>query len=146
MDLSGLKWPLIIVVVIFIGWLGTSGGINWMVNNATAATPGQDVERDTLDEATLTRVGGYVMMLWRYEKAAEVMETAIMRYGPAGKNYYYNYYRLVRCYERMQQYQKAYNVIQELIAMKAWEQDSRVPEFDNLNLNAQKLREVHELQ
>lgn len=146
MDLSGLKWPIIIVVVIFLGWLGTSGGINWMVNNATAAEVGQDAERDTLDEATLTKVGGYLMTLWKYEKAIEVMETSIMRYGPAGQNYYYNYYRLVRCYERLDQNQKAYNIIQELIGMNAWEQDSRVADYDNLNLQAQKLKELHELQ
>ncbi len=146
MDLSGLKWPLIIVVVGFVGWLGTSGGINWMVSNATKAQVGVDAERDALDEATLTKVGGYLMLLWKYEQAKDVMETSIMRYGPEAKNYYYNYYRLVRCYERLKDYQKAYNINQELIAMQAWEYDSRVPEMDNLALTGEKLKGVHELQ
>lgn len=146
MDLSGLKWPLIIGVVLFIGWLGTSGGVNWMVNNATKAQPGVDAKRDELDEATLTRVGGYLLYLWRYDRAREVMETAIARYGTAGKNYYYNYYRIVACYERVQRYQCAYNVLQELIAMQAWNYDARVPDLDNLSLRASKLKEVHELQ
>lgn len=144
MDLSGLKWPLIIVVVGFVGWLGTSGGINWMVNNATKAQPGVDAERDVLDEATLTKVGGYLMMLWKYERAIEVMELALDRY-PNGKNAYYNYYRLVRCYERLGNNQHAYDILKDLMSMQAWEYDSRVPSQDGLAHNAQKLQELHEL-
>ena len=146
MDLSGLKWPLIILIVIGIGWLLSSGGVNYMINNFTEATPGEDLERDKIDEAGLTRVGGYLLMLWRYEKAAQVFRTAINRYGEDGANYWYNIYRLAKCLDRMDQYQKSYNRLQELIKANASQYDDRVPNNDNLSLRAQKLKEIHELQ
>jgi hypothetical protein len=68
MDLSGLKWPLIIVVVVAIGWLGSSGGINWMISQSTDAVPGADATQDARDEQRLTSVAGYLLTLWRYEK------------------------------------------------------------------------------
>ena len=58
MDLSGLKWPIIIAAVVGIGWLATSGGINWMVGNFTKATPGIDEQQDKVAEVGLSRVGG----------------------------------------------------------------------------------------
>lgn len=146
MDLSGLKWPVIIVVIVAIVWLLSSGGVAWMVNNFTKATPGQDVARDKTDEAGLTRVGGYLLMLWRYEKAANVMETAIQRYGENGANYWYNLYRLAKCYERMDRNQESYNLLMDLAAANASQYDKRVAENDNLSLRAGKLKEMYELQ
>jgi len=145
MDLSGLKWPLIIVVVVFVGWLFTSGGVNWMVGQATKAEVGADLDRDARDEAMLSRIGGYLIYLWRYEKAAEVLNTAVQRY-PDGANAFHNYYRLVTCYERQDMNQRAYNILQELMALEAWNHDKRIPGRDNLALRADKLREVHGLQ
>jgi len=146
MDLSGLKWPLIIAVIVLIGWLMSSGGVNFMVNKFSAATPGNDIERDKTDEAGLSKVAGYLLFLWRYEKAAAVMELSMDRYGEVGANYWHNYYRLVKCYEKMKDYQRSYNILQELIAVNASQFDDRVPENDNLSLRATKLKEVHELQ
>jgi tetratricopeptide (TPR) repeat protein len=145
MDLSGLKWPLIIVIVVGVGWLMTSGGITYMVNNFTKVTPGQDVERDKVDEAGLTRVGGYLLLMWRYQKAADVMQTSIDRYGPSGANYWHNLYRVAKCYDRMGQYQQSYDVLQQLITANASQYDDRVPENDNLSLRASKLKEMYEL-
>ncbi|MFP4502475.1 MAG: tetratricopeptide repeat protein [Candidatus Hydrogenedentota bacterium] len=145
MDLSGLKWPLVIVVLIAIAWLGSSGGVNWMISNATAATPGADAAQDEKDEARLTKIGGYLMMLWRYEKASQVFYTAMDRYGVEGENYYYNLYRLAKCEEKLDNYGGARNMLQKLIAQEAWTHDDRVPGFDNLNLRQQKLTELHEL-
>jgi len=146
MDLSGLKWPIIIVVIVAIGWLMTSGGVNWMVGNFTKATPGQDAARDKTDEAGLSRVGGYLLVLWRWEKAAKVMETSIDRYGTNGANYWYNLYRLATCYDRLERYQDSYDTLQDLIAANAHQYDERVPNNDNLSLRASKLKEVNELQ
>jgi len=146
MDLSGLKWPLIIVVIIGVGWLLSSGGVNYMVGKFTSATPGADVEQDKIDEAGLYRVAGYLMFLWRYEKAANVIDLAITRYGDAGPNYWDNLYRLAKCYEKMRDYQSSYNVLQDLMAANASQYDDRVPENDNLSLRAARLKEVHELQ
>ncbi len=146
MDLSGLKWPIIIVVILGIGWLMSSGGVNYMINSFTKATPGQDAERDKIDEAGLTRVGGYLLYLWRYEKAPDVMQTAVDRYGESGANYWYNMYRLAKCTERMGKYQNSYDILQYLIQNTASQYDDRVPENDNLSLRSAKLKEVHELQ
>jgi len=99
MDLSGLKWPLIIVLVVGGGWLFTSGGVNWMQSQAMKNTPGVDENQDKLDEATLSRLGGYMLRMWRYDKAIELMEAACDRY-PGGANFWYNVYRLHTCYER----------------------------------------------
>ena len=145
MDLSGLKWPIIIVVVVFVGWLFTSGGVNWMVGQATKAEVGVDAAKDARDEAMLSRIGGYLLLMWRYEKAAEVLTLSIERY-PNGENVWYNYYRLVTCYERQDMNLRAHNILQDLIAQQAWNFDARVPGQDNLALRAAKLKEVHGLE
>ncbi len=145
MDLSGLKWPLIIAVILGIGFLGTGPGINWMVDNFTQATPGADPQRDKVDEAGLTRVAGYLIMLWNYDRAEEVIRTAMERY-PEGDDYWYNYYRLAKVVERQKRYQESYNILQELIGVNAHEIDDRVANNDNLALRASKLKETHELQ
>ena len=145
MDLSGLKWPIIIVAVVALGWLFTSGGTDWLIKNATTATPGVDAAKDVSDEAMLTRVGGYVMKLWKYEKAMECFNLARDRYGETGANYWYNTYRLVRCYERMGDPKTAVDILTYLIDSGANALDPRVPTNDNLGLTRNKLNETHEL-
>ena len=145
MDLSGLKWPLIIVVVVAVGWLFTSGGVNWMYSQSTKATPGVDAEQDKFDEAMLSRVGGYCMRLWKYEDAKKFFDTARDRYGVGAENYWYNTYRLVRCEERMGNYATAMQILEYLIAEGASQYDKRVPENDNLGLTRNKLAETHDL-
>lgn len=146
MDLSGLKWPLIIVVIVGIGFLASSPGINWMVNRYTQAIPGQDADRDRRDEAGLTRISGYLLYQWRYEKALEIMQTAVNRYGTGGANYWYNLYRMAKCLEKLDRMQESYSLLQELIAANAHDIDERVADTDNLRLRATKLKEVHDLQ
>ena len=143
MDLSGLKWPIIIVVVVGVGFLATSPGVNYMVTKFTTAVPGTDVERDKIDEAGLTRVGGYTMYLFQYSKAMAIMNMAIERYGPTGANYWYNRYRIVRCLEKQGQYEAAHGVLEDLIANDAKQYDDRVPNVDNLRQRATKLKAVH---
>ncbi len=145
MDLSGLKWPLIILVIIGIGWLASSGGVNYMIKNFTKATPGQDIQRDKADEAGLSRIAGYLITLLRWERAKNVIELTINRYGDSGANYWYNLYRLARCYEKLERYQEAYNILRDLAQINAHQYDNRVPEYDNLNLRSQKLKELYEL-
>lgn len=144
MDLSGLKWPLIIGVVLVVGWLGTSGGVNWMQGRYMASTPGVDAAQDVKSEAGLSKLGGYTQLLWKYEKSAELLEDAVNRY-PQGANRYYNMYRLVANYEHLKRYQEAYDTLNLLINQQAWTIDDRVPQHDNLSLRAAKLKEVHEL-
>lgn len=146
MDLSGLKWPVIILVIIGIGWLASSGGVNYMHKSFTKATPGVDAARDATDEAGLTRLANYLLYLWRYDKAETVLNDIFDRYGRTGKNYYLNSYRLALVYEKQKRFQEAYNVLQELIGEEAGEIDDRVPNRDNLSLRASKLKELYELQ
>ena len=145
MDLSGLKWPLIIVIIVAVGWLASSGGVSWMQTNFTKATPGTDVERDKIDEAGLSRLATYVLYLWKYEKAKEILTLSIDRYGEGGANYWFNVYRISTCNERLGNYQEAVDDLQYLMDSTASEKDARVPELDNLALKAAKIREVHEL-
>lgn len=145
MDLSGLKWPIIIVALVVGGWLFTSGGVNWLQSQATKATPGIDVNKDVRDEAMLTRLGGYSMRLWKYDKALELFELSRARYGEMGKNYWYNTYREVRCYERIGKPETAVEILTYLIDNGAHDKDPRVPDADNLGLTRNKLNETFEL-
>lgn len=144
MDLSGLKWPLIILVIVALGWLATSGGINWMVGNFTKSTPGIDAEKDKADEAGLSRVGGYLLIMWRWEKARNVLDTAIARY-PNGANYYHNLYRIARCEDRLGNYQAKINILRELMDDDAHSIDGRVPHNDILISQADRLIEMYDL-
>ncbi len=146
MDLSGLKWPAIILVVVAVGWLASSGGVNYMVTNFTKAVPGANAAKDQTDEAGLSKVGGYLMYLLRYEKAAEVMNLSITRYGTTGKNYYYNEYRIAKCLEKMGRMQESYNILNALMNADARQYDDRVPNRDVLAARAAKLKEVNNLQ
>lgn len=143
MDLSGLKWPIIIIVIVGIGWLLSSGGVDWMVKNATKAAPGEDAARDAKDEARLSSLAGYQIILWRYRKAANIMNMALSRYGTEGKNYWYNEFRLAKCYEKMGRTQEAYAQLQKCIRVDASQYHEKVPNNDNLSLRAAKLREMH---
>ncbi|MBI3118944.1 MAG: hypothetical protein HYZ00_09680 [Candidatus Hydrogenedentes bacterium] len=146
MDLSGLKWPIIIVVVVAIGWLMTSGGVNYMIKNFTKAQVGADPERDKIDEAGLSRVSNYLILTFQYGKCADVLNLVLDRYGEAGPNYWNNLSRLSACYEEMGEYQKAKDIIDQLVRVNAHELDERVPNIDALSLRANKLTELHELQ
>jgi hypothetical protein len=145
MDLSGLKWPVIILAVVAVIWLGTSGGVNYMVGNFTKATPGQDAARDKADESSLSTVAGYCMFMMNYGKAAEVLNLAIDRYGTTGANYYYNQFRLAKCLEKLHRVQESYNIIRDLAEINAKQYDGRLPERESLNTRATALRQANNL-
>ncbi len=145
MDLSFLKWPIIIGVVVLVGWLGSSGGVNYMFNKFTADTPGVSAERDTVNEAGLSRLGGYCLKLFKYEKAMLAFQTAIERF-PNGANRWYNEYRMVKCAEKMEDYAGAVRILKGLMANSASQYDDRVPANEVLNLRAEKLIETHNLE
>ncbi|MDQ1256289.1 MAG: hypothetical protein QG656_885 [Candidatus Hydrogenedentes bacterium] len=145
MDLSGLKWPLIAVIVLGIGWLCSSSGTNYMVKKFTEASVGADPVKDASDEAMLSRIGSFMMKTFRYEKAFEVFSISITRY-PEGKNTLYNKYRSVKCVEKMGDPKTAVAYLEELIGVNASSIDSRIPPNDNLTLRKEKLVEIFELQ
>jgi len=146
MDLSGLKWPAIILAVSGVIWLASSGGVNYVVGGFTKATPGQDAARDKRDEAGLTSMGTYLMWTLRYEKAAEVLGTATERYSTRGANYYYNQLRLAKCWEKLKRMQKAYDILRDLAEVNAKQYDDRLPTQAELTARAAKLKEVNDLQ
>jgi len=145
MDLSGLKWPLIIVVVVAVGWLVSEGGINFMYKRFTK-TPveEQDDATQVAFEAGLSRLGGFLLKTFRYARAEDVLLEAVTRY-PDGENALYNEYRLAKCYEKQDRYRECVEVLQDLRDMDAHSMDKRVPEADVLQLRIDKLAEVFEL-
>lgn len=145
MDLSKLKWVFIAAVVIGGGWLVTEGGINWVYSNATKETPGADLDKDKVDESTLSRYGGFLILTFRYEKAKKFYQTAIDRY-PEGENVWWNYYQMARCEENLYNYQRAADILHTLWTEDADQYDERVPDMATLKLRLDKLIEVNDLQ
>jgi len=144
MDLSGLKWPIIIVVVIGAIWLTTSGGTDFMFKRLIKAEVGQDPDKDRTDEAGLTKLGGFLIKTFQYENAQQVLSSAVSRY-PEGESVWYNRYRMVKCAEKLKNYRQAVDILEELMQFQAYTYDSRVPKHDILRLRADKLIELHEL-
>lgn len=145
MDLSFLKWPVIIGVIALVGWLGTSGGVNFMYGKFTGDTPGVDAQKDATNESGLSQLAEYCIVLFQYDKAMSILETAVTRY-PNGKNVWHNKYRMVKCAEKQENYQRAVDLMHELMAANASTIDSRIPTNDNLKLRSEKLIEMHELE
>ena len=145
MDLSGLKWPLIILVVALAIWLVSEGGVNFMFSKFTATDVEQQSEETRVAyEAGLSRLGGFLLFTFRYDKAKEVIETTLERY-PEGKNVLHNQYRLAKCLEKEGDYKGSVNILVELRDMQAHVYDERVPDTDVLNLRLNKLAETHNI-
>lgn len=145
MDLSGLKWPAVIAGVVVLGWLLSSGGVTYMEKKFTANAPGRNAEMDAVNEAGLSRLGGYCLMLFKYERARDIYHTAITMF-PEGKNIWWNQYQMARCVEKLDDYQGCVDLLRELIAVEAHSIDARVPNNDALRLRVEKLVEMHELE
>ena len=145
MDLSGLKWPIIIALVVGVGWLLSSGGTQWMFNNYTKAEVGADPARDKIDEAGLSKLGGFMLLTFRYQKADRILQAAITRY-PNGAHVARNIYRQAKCAEKLKDYRRAVALLRTLVAADASQQDKNVPSNDVLKVRIQKLVEVHGLQ
>lgn len=144
MDLSILKWPLIILVVAGVGWLLTEGGVNYMYNSFTEGAVGEDVQKDEFNESGLYRLGGYLMMTFRYARAAEVYEASVDRY-PNGENYWMAYYNLARAYEKLEKYQQAVDILGYLRNEDGDQHDERVPDVQTLTFRLETLVEMHQL-
>ena len=144
MDLSILKWPLIVLVIVGVGWLLTEGGVNYMYKNFTEGPVGEDVEKDEFNENGLYRLGGYLMMTFRYARAAEVYETTVDRY-PKGANFWMAYYNLARAYEKMEKYQQAVDILGYLRNEDGDQYDERVPDVQTLTFRLETLVEMHQL-
>lgn len=141
MDLSFLKWPCIIAVVVGGAWLMTSGGVNFMYNRFTDDAVGVDANADKVNEAGLSRLGGYCLKTFQYEKAMMIFQTACDRY-PQGANLYYNQYRMAKCAEKMDNFPEAVALLRGLIQVNANQIDDRVPINDNLKARSDKLEEL----
>ncbi|MCC6699291.1 MAG: hypothetical protein IT365_26940 [Candidatus Hydrogenedentes bacterium] len=145
MDLSGLKWPLIILVVVVAVWLVSEGGVNFMFSKFTATPVDQQDEQTRVAyEAGLSRLGGFLIKTFRYEKAEEVFSAALDRY-PEGKNALFNEYRYAKCIEKQGDYKGCVAILIRLRDMQAHVYDERVPDTDVLNLRLNKLAETHNI-
>ena len=144
MDMTFLKWPIIIVIVAGIGWLLTEGGVNYMYDKFTEGSVGEDAERDAFNESGIYKLGWYSMMTYRYERAAQIYEMSVDRY-PDGKNYWMSQYHLARAYERVERYQEAVDILAMLRYEDADQYDERVPDIPTLSLRIDKLVEVNQL-
>ncbi len=144
MDLSKLKWVVIILVVFGGGWLVTSGGISYMYNRATSDTPGANAKNDKVNEATLTRYGGFLLSTFRYEQSKKFYSAAVQRY-PAGANRYWTRYQLARVHEKLDENEEAINLLLGLWEEDAIQYDKRVANKDELKLRIQKLIEVNQI-
>jgi hypothetical protein len=144
MDLSRFKWPIIILLVVGVFWLFSSAGINFMHNKFTKVTPGQDAKVDKATEAGLSRLGGFLVKTFRYEKGYEVLSDACTMY-PEGANYWYNQYRMAKCLEKMDRVNEALQTLDVLYAENIHAVDDRVPPQDVLKLRIDKLQEMHGL-
>jgi hypothetical protein len=143
MDLSWAKFPIIILVIVGIGWLLSSGGVTYM-HNKFAVEAGEDEKQNELNEAGLTRLAGFLMSTLRYQKGGEILEDAIRLY-PNGKNALYNQYRLAKSYEKQTDYERCLGLLNELWLMDAHQYDDRIADNDALRLRMEKLAETHEL-
>jgi hypothetical protein len=144
MDLSWLKWPIIAIVIIVPILLLSDPGMNFAFNKLTAEAPGQDANKDKVNEAWLSRFGGIQLKTFRYAGAEKFFREAINRH-PSGEHALYNEYRIAKCLEKQEKYTEAFNILVRLMNQNAHEHDERVPNADILRLRAEKLAETHEI-
>ncbi|HQH52842.1 MAG TPA: hypothetical protein PKY01_10490 [Candidatus Hydrogenedentes bacterium] len=146
MDLSRFKWPIIILIVIGVFWLLSSPGINFLHKKFTSVKPGEDAKVDKATEAGLSRLGGFLIKTFRYEKGYEVLTDACNMYPEGvGANYWYNQYRMAKCLEKMDRVREALQILDFLYANDIHAVDERVPPQDVLKLRLDKLQEIHGL-
>jgi hypothetical protein len=143
MDLSRLKWPIVIILVVTIGWL-IGPGTGWVHNRLLQHEPGADLKADEVNEWGFTKLGGFLMKTVRFVGAKEVLLDVTDRY-PDGENYWFNYYRLGRVHEKLDQNPEAVQIYLDLMDADAHSIDERVPEYEVLKLRRDKLIELNEL-
>ena len=144
MDLSRLKWPLIIIVVVGVGWLLTDGGVRYLRAKFTEGEVGVDPKQDEFNEAGLTNLAGFLIKTFRYAPAEQVLLDAMERY-PEGKNFLYNKYRLAKCVEKQGRFENASNTWRRSATWTRTSTTIACPKIDVLNLRIDKLAETHEL-
>ncbi len=143
MDLSKLKWPLIVAAIAGIIWLTTDPGVDYLYRRYSG-DPGGDPERAERNEAALSRLAGFLMATLRFQRAEYVLEDVLHMY-PEGKNGTYNLYRLSRVKGKLHKYEEAVKILDALVEQNAHAIDERVPENSVLQYRRTTLVEVHDL-
>lgn len=145
MDLSKVKWIVIIALLVAAGWfVSTESGKQTWFNHYTKNIPGLDANQDLKDEKGLSWLASLLIRTFRYEDAAEVLDATLDRY-PDGANWYYNYYRLARCEEKLENYQAAADILLMLRDEYAGDVDGRIPNNQIIDYRLQQLIELHGL-
>ena len=143
-----LAKPLMLIVFLALGfgiYMMTGPGVDKAYKEATAAMPGNDPERDKIDEEVLSKYGGYMMNMMRYEKAKEFYMAAVERYGVNGKNFWYNQFQIAQIDEELGNYKEAITRFHMLWQQDGDSNDERVPNRDMLKGRTVKLIEVNGL-
>jgi hypothetical protein len=155
MDLTFLKWPLIIIIVGALIWLFTDGGLNWMESSLLAKPYGEDAQVDETTEARMSKLAGYLNRTFRSERADQLLIVCAERF-PDGKNYYNNLYRRARIHERLGNtksnpddqlvhFNNALDFLYILIDDDAHTIDERVPPINALRRRATDIAERNSL-
>ena len=145
MDLSRLKWPLIIIVGVGAIWLLTDPGVKFLRNHFNQGEVGPDPKKDEYNEAGLSKLAGFLMLTFRYKDAEQVLLEAMEKY-PEGVHYFHNKYRLAKCVEKQGRYDECVDILVELRDENAHQYDEQnVPEPDILQARIDKLIEMYEL-
>ena len=145
MDMSKIVWLVVIVAIVGGGWLLTGSGMDKMYENATSSMPGNDPEKDKVDEATLSKYAQYNLTLFRYEKAKQFYTAALERYGTNGANYWWNVYQLARVEEKLENYPDTIELLYLLWVNDGDQFDERVPNRDTLQRRITTLCEVNDI-
>ena len=146
MDLSKLKWPIIIVVVALVVFLLSSPGINYL-HNRYLQDPGEDAALAAKNEAGLTRLAALLMRTFRYAYAYEVAGDAVRLY-PEGEHAVLNRYRQARMAEKLGRPDEAVSILMEVqgvVASAAPGAFQDVPTVDGLQHKIDELNELHEM-
>ncbi|MFP6581209.1 MAG: hypothetical protein VCD00_01495 [Candidatus Hydrogenedentota bacterium] len=144
MDMSKIVWLVVIVAIVGGGWLLTGSGMDKMYDRATSELPGNDPDQDIIDEATLSKYGGFNISMMRYEQAKKFYTASIDRYGKDGKNYWWNVYQLARVEEKLGNEPGAIPLLHHLWLEDGDQYDERVPGQDILHSRLVKLLELNE--
>jgi hypothetical protein len=145
MDLTKLVW---LVVILAIGggvWLFTDGGMDNRYEAATKSLVGNDPDQDIIDEAVLSKYGGTLLSTFRYEKAKKFYTASIDRYGPAGKNYWYNLEQLAKCEEKLGNDMRTLEILHGLWLENGDAHDERVSSRSQLKPRILQLIELNGL-
>ena len=145
MDLTKIVWLIVIAALLGGGWVLTTNGMEKIYKEATKNLPGNDPAQDIIDEAKLSKYGGFQQSIFRYKNAKIFYSTATERYGENGANYWANLHQLGRCEEELDNESEAIRIYYDLWLADVHGQDNRVPTRNALKRRIDQLVALNDL-